>query len=81
MQEEYDETPELIQPEDLLPPSPFPLDAQRLGIDRYTGDGGALIGFAGALNPRKTSHKIVALLLFAVVVMPVALTVWRLIGQ
>lgn len=50
---------ELISPEDFLPGSPFPADAQRMGIDRWSGDAG-LIAIASSLDSRKVSHKIVA---------------------
>jgi hypothetical protein len=72
--------PELIQPEDFLPPSPFPLDAQRMGFDRYTGDNGALIGLAAALDASRPSHRLVAWLLLAVVVAPMLLTLWSEFG-
>ncbi|MGN6783091.1 MAG: hypothetical protein ACTHJH_16505 [Marmoricola sp.] len=77
---EDDREPELIEPEDFLAPSPFPLDAQRLGVDRWTGDGGALIGFAAALDGRKTSHRVMAWVMLAVVGMPVVLDLLRLLG-
>ncbi|HEY6932800.1 MAG TPA: hypothetical protein VI452_05330 [Marmoricola sp.] len=72
--------PELIEPEDFLPPNPFPVDAQRLGIDRWTGDNGALIALAASLDRAKPSHRVVAWLLLLVVLTPVALDLWRLLG-
>jgi hypothetical protein len=62
---------ELIQPEDFLAPNPFPLDAQRMGIDRWSDDAG-MIAIAASLDSRKLSHKIVAW------VMLVAMTSWVL---
>jgi hypothetical protein len=60
---------ELIRPEDFLAASPFPADAQRMGIDRWSDDAG-LIAIASSLDSRKLSHKIVAW------VMLIALTGW-----
>jgi len=60
---------ELIRPEDFLASSPFPTDAQRMGIDRWSDDAG-LIAIASSLDSRKLSHKIVAW------VMLVSLTAW-----
>lgn len=70
---------ELIRPEDFLPPNPFPVDAQRLGIDRFTGDNGALIAVAASLDPAKLSHRIVAWLLLLVVGLPVLLQLWQIV--
>ena len=68
--EDPDETPlELIQPEDFLARNPFPLDAQRMGIDRWSDDAG-MIAIASSLDSRKLSHKIVAW------VMLIAVTAW-----
>ena len=61
--------PELIGPEDFLPRSPFPPDAQRMGIDRWSDDAG-MIAVASSLDSRKLSHRIVAW------VMLVCLTTW-----
>ena len=72
--------PELIQPEDFLPPNPFPADAQRMGFDRFTGDNGALIGLAAALDASRPSHRLVAWLLLAVVVVPFVFTLWTEFG-
>ena len=60
---------ELIEPEDFLPGSPFPHDAQRMGIDRWSDDAG-MIAIASSLDSRKLSHRIVAW------VMLVAVTAW-----
>jgi hypothetical protein len=62
---------ELIRPEDFLAHNPFPLDAQRMGIDRWSDDA-AMIAVAASLNPAKLSHKIVAW------VMLVAVAAWLL---
>ncbi len=62
---------ELIEPEDFLPHNPFPLDAQRMGIDRWSDDAG-MIAIAASLDSRKLSHKIVAWLML------VGLTAWLL---
>ena len=76
--QEYDEPEhpedngvELIEPEDFLPGNPFPLDAQRMGIDRLSDNAG-MIAVASSLDSRKRSHKIVAW------VMLLALTSWLL---
>jgi hypothetical protein len=74
--QEYDEPEhpddagvELIEPTDFLPANPFPLDAQRMGIDRWSDDAG-MIAIAASLDSSKLSHKIVAW------VMLVAVTCW-----
>ena len=53
---------ELIEPEDFLPRNPFPVDAQRMGIDRWSDDAG-LIAIASSLDSSKRSHKVVAWLM------------------
>ena len=68
-EDDGDTTYELIRPEDFLAGSPFPTDAQRMGIDRWSDDAG-LIAIASSLDSRKLSHKIVAW------VMLVLLTGW-----
>jgi hypothetical protein len=67
--EDGDPVYELIRPEDFLAASPFPADAQRMGIDRWSDDAG-LIAIASSLDSRKLSHRIVAW------VMLVLLTGW-----
>ncbi len=62
---------ELVEPEDFLPGNPFPADAQRMGIDRWSDDAG-MIAIASSLDPAKLSHKIVAW------VMLLAVTSWLL---
>ena len=74
--EEYDAAwaepgePELITPEDFLPPNPFPLDAQRMGIDRWSDDAG-MIALAASLDPSKLSHRIVAWVMLVAILSPV----------
>jgi len=62
---------ELIRPEDFLARNPFPVDAQRMGIDRWSDDAG-MIAIASSLDSSKMSHKIVAW------VMLLAVTAWTL---
>jgi hypothetical protein len=62
---------ELIRPEDFLARNPFPPDAQRMGIDRWSDDAG-MIAIASSLDSRKLSHKIVAWLML------LSLTGWLL---
>jgi hypothetical protein len=66
---------ELIRPEDFLPANPFPLDAQRMGIDRWSDDAG-MIAIAASLNPAKLSHKIFAWLMLLAVLVPFLLNLW-----
>jgi hypothetical protein len=66
---------ELIAPEDFLPRNPFPLDAQRMGIDRWSDDAG-MIAIAASLDPAKVSHKIVAWLMLLAVTVPLLLNLW-----
>jgi hypothetical protein len=66
---------ELIRPEDFLPANPFPLDAQRMGIDRWSDDAG-MIAIAASLNPAKLSHKIFAWLMLLAVLVPLVLNLW-----
>lgn len=68
--------PELIAPEDFVPGNPFPLDAQRMGFDRYTGGDAGLLAMASALDGRKPSHRLFAIALLTLVVGCFALTVW-----
>jgi len=77
--QEDDEPPELITPEDFLPANPFPLDAQRMGIDRWTGDGGCMIAFAANLNPAKVSHRIVAWVMLIAVTVPLVTMLWQVL--
>jgi hypothetical protein len=66
---------ELIRPEDFLPATPFPLDAQRMGIDRWSDDAG-MIAIAASLDPAKLSHKIVAWLMLVAVLVPLVVNLW-----
>jgi hypothetical protein len=66
---------ELIRPEDFLPANPFPPDAQRMGIDRWSDDAG-MIAIAASLNPGKLSHKIFAWLMLLAVLVPFVLNLW-----
>ncbi|NUR07368.1 MAG: hypothetical protein HOQ22_01445 [Nocardioidaceae bacterium] len=66
---------ELIEPEDFLPPNPFPLDAQRMGIDRWSDNAG-MIAVASSLDPAKRWHKVVAWLMLVGVVSWTLLTAW-----
>ncbi|HET9829593.1 MAG TPA: hypothetical protein VFQ11_13935 [Nocardioidaceae bacterium] len=66
---------ELIRPEDFLARNPFPLDAQRMGIDRWSDDAG-MIAIAASLDPRKLSHKIVAWVMLIAVVSWLAASLW-----
>ena len=66
---------ELVRPEDFLAANPFPLDAQRMGIDRWSDEAG-MIAIAASLDPAKVSHKIVAWLMLLAVVVPLVLNLW-----
>jgi hypothetical protein len=66
---------ELIAPEDFLPANPFPLDAQRMGIDRWSDDAG-LIAIASSLDSRKLSHKIVAWVMLVAITFPLLVNLW-----
>ena len=66
---------ELIEPEDFLPPNPFPVDAQRMGIDRWSDNAG-MIAVAASLDPAKRWHKLIAWLMLACVTVPLMFNVW-----
>jgi hypothetical protein len=66
---------ELIRPEDFLPANPFPVDAQRMGIDRWSDDAG-MIAIAASLDPAKLSHKVVAWLMLLAVTVPLLVNLW-----
>jgi hypothetical protein len=66
---------ELIEPDDFLPANPFPLDAQRMGIDRWSDNAG-MIAVAASLDPAKPWHKVIAWLMLVGVVLPLALNLW-----
>jgi hypothetical protein len=66
---------ELIEPEDLLPRNPFPTDAQRMGIDRWSDDAG-MIAIASSLDSSKRSHKVVAWVMLLAVTSWVLMQLW-----
>ena len=66
---------ELLRPEDFLARNPFPLDAQRMGIDRWSDDAG-MIAIASSLDSRKLSHKIVAWVMLIAVLSWLVMTLW-----
>jgi hypothetical protein len=63
---------DLIRPEDFLPANPFPPEAQRMGIDRWSDDAG-MLAIAANLDPAKLSHKIVAWLMLLAVLVPLVI--------
>ena len=80
--QEYDEPEhpedngvELIAPEDFLPGNPFPPDAQRMGIDRWSDNAG-MIAVASSLDSRKLSHKIVAWVMLLSITAWLAFQLW-----
>ena len=75
MEPEEEPEVELVTPADLLPPDPFPVDARRLGFDRYSDDG-AMIALAASLDPAKLSHKVVAWVMLAAVTAPLVTNLW-----
>jgi hypothetical protein len=66
---------ELIRPEDFLARNPFPHDAQRMGIDRWSDEAG-LIAVAASLDPGKVSHKIFAWVMLVAITFPLLLNLW-----
>jgi hypothetical protein len=66
---------ELIEPEDFLPGNPFPIDAQRMGIDRWSDNAG-MIAVASSLDSRKLSHKIVAWVMLLSITAWLAFQLW-----
>ena len=75
-QDEPDDTePELIEPEDFLARNPFPPDAQRMGVDRWSDDAG-MIAIASSLDSGKLSHKIIAWVMLVAVTSWLVLTLW-----
>ncbi len=50
----------------------IPDDAQRMGLDRHTQEG-ALVAMAGSLNSNKLSHRVVAWLMLAAMMLPLLL--------
>jgi hypothetical protein len=80
--QEYDEPGEpddadveLIEPADFLPRTPFPVDAQRMGIDRWSDDAG-MIAIAASLDSSKLSHKIVAWVMLLAVTSWLVMQLW-----
>lgn len=57
----------------------IPADARRMGLSSLVPDG-AMLEFAGALDGSKLSHRVVAWVLLAAFVLPVLLTVLRVLG-
>ena len=66
---------ELIVPEDFLPASPFPHDARRMGIDRWSDDA-AMIAVAASLDPAKRWHRVLAWVLLVAIGAWVLATFW-----
>jgi hypothetical protein len=73
--EPEDTRPELIAPEDFLARNPFPTDAQRMGVDRWSDDAG-MIALAASLDSRKLSHKIFAWLMLLAMASWLLGTLW-----
>ena len=73
--EHPDDGVELIEPEDFLPGNPFPADAQRMGIDRWSDNAG-MIAVASSLDSRKLSHKIVAWVMLLSITAWLAFQLW-----
>jgi hypothetical protein len=74
------ESVELIAPEDFLPANPFPLDAQRMGIDRWSDNAG-MIAVAASLDPAKRWHRMVAWVMLVGVTLPLLLNLWFQLTQ
>lgn len=60
------------------PPDCRPEDARRMGLTRLVPDG-ALLDFAGALDPSKPKHRITAWVMLGVFCFPVLMYVLNLI--
>lgn len=52
----------------------IPDDAQRMGLDRHTQEG-ALVAMAGSLDSSKLSHRMVAWVMLAAMVLPLLLAI------
>lgn len=74
-EDDEESPPDLIRPEDFLPREPFPDDARRLGLDRYSGGDAAWIALAANLDGTKSAHRLIALVLLVMFLIPVAATV------
>ncbi|WP_122818105.1 hypothetical protein [Nocardioides pantholopis] len=70
-----DDTPPSWFPGQHLPP-----DARRMGLNHTVPDG-ALLDFAGSLDPRKRVHRITAWVMLAVFGLPVVLDALRLVVE
>jgi len=70
-----DDDVELIAPEDFLAHNPFPVDAQRMGIDRWSDNAG-MIAVASSLDSRKRSHRIAAWVMLAAITCWLAAQLW-----
>lgn len=69
--------------DDDTPPSWFPgqhlpADARRMGLNHTVPDG-ALLDFAGSLDPRKRMHRVTAWVMLVVFGLPVLIHVLRLL--
>ena len=62
-----------------VPVGHLPPDARRVGLSPLVPDG-ALLEFAGSLDGRRLSHRIVAWVLLAAFVLPLLLTVVEILG-
>lgn len=62
---------------DWFPGRHLPPDARRMGLTHHVPDG-ALLDFAGTLDPRKPVHRITAWVLLVVFGLPVLFAVLRL---
>lgn len=60
-------------------PLAVPGDGQRMGLDRRTEEG-ALIDFAGSLDPARRGHRVVAWVLIGAFGLPALLALWQLLG-
>ena len=79
-EDEYDEdySPDDDSPPYWFPGNRMPADAQRMGLTHHVPDG-ALLDFAGKLDPAKPYHRITAWALLVVFGLPVLFAVLRLL--
>lgn len=83
-QDEFDEDYAPDDPDhDLAPPYWFPGtrlpdEARRIGLSHHVPDG-ALLDFAGRLDPSRTYHRVVAWVLLVVFAFPVLVYIVRLV--
>jgi hypothetical protein len=61
-----------------FPGNRMPADAQRMGLTHHVPDG-ALLDFAGRLDPTRTYHRVVAWAMLVVYGLPVVFYVIRLV--